>query len=441
MFDTTGVGSSVELLAGLIDTLSVLGQDVEDVVRIDRIALLEKLKSAASAAQAVETVAFATSQRAQQIAQKVPAKRADRGIAAQIALARRTSPYEARRLLGWSRILITELPQTFATLQAGDTTEWRAMIVARETAWLSREHRAVVDEELAAQLEQLGNRRVESAAKTAAYRLDPEGYVGRIRGANSERRVSVRPAPDVMSRLSALLPVAQGVACQAALSKHADTLIGTGDSRTRGQIMADTLVERVTGQAVADDVAIEINLVMTDETLFAEGDEPGRFVGHAPIPAPIARAIALRTGGSNAHNAAPRWIRRIYTALHTGQLIAVESRRRRFTTGQRRFIDIQDDTCRTPWCDAPIRHYDHVNTYGDGGPTSVANGRGACVACNLARQAPGWHATAPEGAGIEVILHTPTDHRYPSRPPKPPARERRPTSPLERVVIRWLRVA
>ncbi len=213
---------------------------------------------------------------------------------------------------------------------------------------------------------------MEAAAKTIAYRLDPQGYVERLGKAESERRVSVRPAPDVMSRLSALLPVAQGVACQAALTRHADTLIGTGDGRTRGQIKADTLVERVTGQVQASEVGVEINLVMTDETLRADD----------------------------------------------GQLVAMDSRRRSSTAGHRRFIDV------------------HVY----GGPTSVRNCRGACAACNHARQAPGWHASAPEGAGIEVVLQTPTGRRYSSRPPDPPTRERE-TSAVERVVRRWLRAA
>ena len=70
-----------------------------------------------------------------------------------------------------------------------------------------------------------------------------------------------------MACLSGLLPAPQGVAVYAALTRHADTLRGTGDARSRGQIMADTLVERVTGQTTATAVPVEIHLVMTDTTL------------------------------------------------------------------------------------------------------------------------------------------------------------------------------
>jgi len=55
-----------------------------------------------------------------------------------------------------------------------------------------------------------------------------------------------------MSRLSALLPVAQGIAAHTALAKAADALIGIGDSRSRGQVMAGLLVQRLTGQARLD---------------------------------------------------------------------------------------------------------------------------------------------------------------------------------------------
>ncbi|EFD74774.1 conserved hypothetical protein [Mycobacterium tuberculosis GM 1503] len=47
-----------------------------------------------------------------------------------------------------------------------------------------------------------------------------------------------------MTYLTALLPVAQGVSVYAALTRAADTRC---DGRSRGQVMADTLVERVTG--------------------------------------------------------------------------------------------------------------------------------------------------------------------------------------------------
>ena len=90
-------------------------------------------------------------------------------------MARRESPARAQRHLGWSKILTRELPGTLEKLGLGADLEWLAQYVARETAWLSALHRRVIDEEVAAQLEAWGDRRVEAEVKKRGYRLDPTG--------------------------------------------------------------------------------------------------------------------------------------------------------------------------------------------------------------------------------------------------------------------------
>ena len=144
--------------------------------------------------------------------------------------------------------------------------------------------------------------------------------------------------------------------------------------------MADTLVERVTGQTTADQVPVEVNLVIDTNTLLGTGTEPALLNGE-PLPAATARDLALRQD-------APRWLRRLYTHPASGDLVAMDSKRRFFTRGQRRFIALRDQVCRTPWCEAPIRHTDHVHPAAKGGPTSLDNGEGTCVACNLAKEEP-----------------------------------------------------
>ena len=60
-------------------------------------------------------------------------------------------------------------------------------------------------------------------------------------------------------RVSARRP---GVACSKALREHTDTVKAGGDPRCRDQIMADTLVEPLTGQAHAQDVNAEVQIVI-----------------------------------------------------------------------------------------------------------------------------------------------------------------------------------
>lgn len=404
----------------LLRALPAIDAAVDDADRIDRLRLFEELKAAAAAAQALEAVALNRSRRAQESVAGVPRDRQGLGIASEVALAMRTSPHRAQRWLGWAKIVTSEMPSTFAALQAGRTTQWRATLMARETIFLSREDRLLVDAELGPQLETMGDRRVEGSARAMACRLDPRGAAERASNASKDRHIGIRPAPDTMCRLTGLLPVADGVAAYAALVKTADTLIAAGDRRGRGQLMADTLVERVTGQAVCGDVAVEVNLIMTDRTLINSGegrDEAAHLDGYGPIPADLARDLALRGNGD-------RWLRRLYTEPDSGQLAAMDTHRRTFTANQRRFLRVRDRTCRTPWCDAPIRHCDHVVPHAGGGATSVGNGQGLCETCNHAKQAPGWHARA-DGAGL-IITTSPTGHRYLSPLPRAPG------SPVER---------
>ena len=67
----------------------------------------------------------------------------------------------------------------------------------------------------------------------------------------------------------------------------------------------------------------------------------------------------------------------------------MDSRRRLFPAGAQRFLIARDQLCRTPWCDAPIRHIDHIEPHARGGATTIDNGQGLCAACNLPKQAPG----------------------------------------------------
>ena len=417
-------GTTISDLESIVGCLAQLGPAASDAERVDRIGVLEAIKSAAAAAQAKETAAFCASQKAAQRDAGVTASEIGKGVAAQVGLAKRESPFRAGRYVGWAHILTHELPRTFAELQAGRTTERRAEIVAQQTAWLSAEHRATVDREMAPRLAELGDRQVEAETKRMAYRLDPHGYLARQSKVEADRRVTLRPAPDTMTILSGLLPVTQGVAVFAALGRCADSLRARGDERSRGQIMADTLVERVTGQVSADAVSVEVKLVMTDQTLFNYGegsDEPAVVEGVGPVPAELARRIALI-----AADRATLWLRRLYSSPETGQLVAMESRRRTFSGALAEFLITRDQICRTPWCDAPVRHGDHVVPAEYGGPTSAGNGQGLCEGCNYAKQAPGWRARpGPAGAGDAVEIVTPTGHGYRTRAPDPPGTQTR----------------
>ena len=308
------------------------------------------------------------------------------------------------------------MPRTLDLLTRGEISEWRATVVVRETAHLSVEHRGQVDAELSDRLASLGDREAAARARAIGYRLDAGSAIRRTRGARSDRHVSLRPAPDTMSYLTAFLPVEQGVACLAALRQAADTARSGSrpdePPRSRGQVMADTLVERLTGQERACDVDVEVHVVMTDSALLTDDHTPAEVLGHGPIHAALAREVV---------RAAPRaWLRRLFTRPGTGDLVATDSRRRTFSGELRELLVVRDQVCRTPWCDAPIRHADHVTPVADGGETTLTNGQGLCEACNYAKEAPGWESHTLPGDHHQVLVTTPTGHTHVSTAPDAP---------------------
>ncbi len=101
----------------------------------------------------------------------------------------------------------------------------------------------------------------------------------------------------------------------------------------------------------------------------------------------------------------------------------MDSRRREFDGLLRRMLVLRDQTCRTPYCDAPIRHADHVRPHRIGAPTSLGNAAGLCERCNHVKEAPGW-AVRPVGVvesakrtTHQTEIATPTGHIYPSSAP------------------------
>lgn len=174
---------------------------------IERIAELERIKSAAAAGQARAAAALDAARRTAEAAAGMPAAKRGRGVASEIALARRDSPARGARHLGFAKALVHEMPHTLAALESGVLSEWRATLIVRESACLNVEDRRTLDAELCAYpagLNGMGDARVAATAKVIAYRLDPHAIVERAARAENERTVTIRPAPDTMTYLTAL---------------------------------------------------------------------------------------------------------------------------------------------------------------------------------------------------------------------------------------------
>ena len=386
---------------------------------IDTMRAVEGVKNAASGLQAAAMVAFDAAMRADREARGIRADRRGYGLASQVGLARRESRFRARGHLQAAVMASRELPWSFGVLRAGRISEWRLMLIVAGTACLPLEARQIIDQELAgtpeavAELEGMSDRQTAAWIRARAAELDPVAVVAHRRRVEGERRVTARPAPDLMLYLTALLPVRDGVAVIAALEREATALKAQGDPRSRSQIKADLVVERVTGRhPVTHPVPVTLNVIVSDRALFCDAHTSGHLDGYGPIPASMVRELAGEAGVQ---------LRRLYANPTTGALVAMESTARLFPPALARLVKLRDQTCRTPWCDAPIRHIDHVVPHAEGGPTSAENAQGLCEACNHAKQADGWKTATvphPRTGRHTVVTTTPTGHTYTSTAPR-----------------------
>ncbi|RZU32807.1 hypothetical protein BKA19_2516 [Blastococcus saxobsidens] len=156
----------------------------------------------------------------------------------------------------------------------------RARIERKLLAWAAQ--RVTTPAQLAAKARRMG-----------LARLDAERLLEALR----ERGVSVRPdRRDGMAVVESLLTVPEAQAMVAVLGRYADQLDDPDDSRTRGQRMADILLDLVMrpGQHALPPVQAQLTVVVGVRTL-AGGDAPGE-IGGEPVPAEMVRALARALG-------------------------------------------------------------------------------------------------------------------------------------------------
>ncbi len=376
---------------------------------IDGIAELEAAKSALEAAQAEWVRAFARAEAAHQIdAGLTEPEKIQRSIAAQVGMACRVSPTEGRARLRDARDLHDGLDHVRTLFHAGELSAHKVRAVVSGTAHLDRAERARVDRLLAAEsLRGRGVGALRELTRRLAAQVAPGRFRARCAAARSGRRVTLRPSSDGMTDLTAHLPAEQGAACYAALQR-AFTEVSVDPApltRSRGQVMADTLVERLTGQAHAENVNVEVQVVVPVEALLdPDSPLPAEIPGQGPVPADI---LATTTGRTT--------LRRLLT--RHGTVIGGDSRRRTFSGLLAHLIRARDRwRCSESYCDAPIRETDHVVRAADGGATTFDLGRGTCQFHNQLRELPDWRVErVPDG----IRTTTPTGHTYLYRLPGP----------------------
>ncbi len=167
--------------------------------------------------------------------------------------------------------------------------------------------------------------------------------------------------------------------------------------------MYDVLFARVTGTeivtgSITGQVPVTVELVMDEAALLREGTTSARVwcegIDGGPIPAQQAREMVL-----DAAERERTWVRRLYCRPGTDELVAMDAKSRLFPPALARFLRRRDQRCATPWCEAPIRHVDHVTPWSRGGRRASRTGRGCAARATTPRTCPGSAPPATTGAG------------------------------------------
>lgn len=326
-------------------------------------------------------------------------------VIGEVSMARNIGPTAAGTQLGLA-LGLKRLPKVFALLRSGVISEITARAVVNETCSLSVDDFPLADAALADKLPGLTTARARQAAARIVIGIDAGAARARAEKARADAHVSMHPDVDGMATLRVHGPAEQIVAAFTTLDTWARGLRATGDPRSRGAIMSETLVERVTGRAFADDVDVEVQVVMDAEAMFNGGDTPADLVGYGPIAPDVADGIIAR--------ARHRWVRRLLTDPVDGTLVARDVRRRRYEGPINAYVRARDRRCRQPGCDCAVRDIDHITDFQHGGPTTADNGQGLCRRSHSIKHQPGWQVVSQ---GSATIWRTPTGHEYRSDPP------------------------
>jgi len=412
-------------LHALADLLAGLAPGGSAVDHLDQLEALERVKAAVAHAQVTLTTAFADEAEAED----VPTTRRRRppramSIGAEVALATLASPHAGEQRVLLSRRLRDDLPLTLAALARGELTEDRAFTVAREVAHLTPDQRTRVDHDVAERLVGLGDARLRQTVRRSCLTHAADAETRRYTRARVDRRVTTRRLDDGTGQVTATLPLEVMAAVRDALDTAAATARAAGDTRTGGQVRADTLAARITGTSTSTDHAVDasrvrLNLVIGIESLFGEGTEPGLIPGAGFLPATLCTDLVR-----HASAVARATLRRLFVTPHNGALVAMESTSRRFDGLLAEFLHLRDaGHCRTPGCNATIRHHDHITPVAHGGTTTASNGQGLCERCNYLKETPGWDTwVADPGITRRHEVHGATEHlrlHHSTAPPMP----------------------
>lgn len=311
---------------------------------------------------------------------------ARRVLVSELACALRLPERTVETLVEESRSLLHDLPATLDALRGGNISYRHAKAMIDHADSLPESARETFEQSALPFAKRLTVAKFDRKARVLRENAHPETIDARHAASTLDRTVSIEPARDGMTWLSAYLPAAEAHGIYNRITDIALGLRCPDEPRTLAQLRADVLSSLLidgatdgtndcTNDCANDDAAddgvlghgIRARVLITVPvlTLLGASDKPAALEGYGPIDSATARRLA-------AH--APSFTR-LLTHPETGAVLSVGRDRYAVPNDLRTWLRVRDETCRHPGCNRNARQcdLDHTTDWQYGGSTDHDN--------------------------------------------------------------------
>ncbi|RZS79980.1 uncharacterized protein DUF222 [Motilibacter rhizosphaerae] len=358
-------------------------------------------------------------------------------VHAQLGLELRLPSAVAALQAGEAAALVGRHPGTWWLLAEGEISPRHAAAVVEACEPLDLAGCAAVEARVLRRAPEQTVAQLRRRLRTAVAVADPRGASERHADAvRRDRGVFMRPLPDAMAEVVAVVSATEAFGVMGALDAVVDALpeagaagsgpgagAGPAGRRSLSQRRADALV-LVASAVVGDLEALPglvrtvparpaVSVVVSLATVAGLAEDPAHLEGYGPVPAELGRAVA----------ADAEWALRVTGP--EGELLATAPLRHQPSARLRAFVVAREQTCGHPTCDRAARELqlDHREAFDHehparGGPTTGANLDPKCQRDHNLKTWHGWGAWRDRDGTL--VTRTPFGRHYlTEREPQP----------------------
>lgn len=337
----------------------------------------------------------------------------------EVASALRISPASAQNRIDVARVLVNHLPQTCAALAAGDISPTHATVIARETdagirQGLPKEAIAMIETAAIAHAEFHTPGQVGNKVRAQIAQINPKEFEEVAEIARAARRVNCYEEKHGMATVVAMLPAEDAQIVMKAIEAFIAEHDSADDLRSMDMKRADALTEIAQLSLVDSSERTKnhrrpftVNITIDLPTLLGLQENPALLAGYGPIPAHIARELAMDG----------RW-KRFVTDPVTGTLLDYGRETYEPPQALVDFVIARDRTCRFPGCrrSASGIDIDHAHPWDQGGETNPRNLGLLCRRHHRMKTHGGWKLVSNPDGSCDWTSPAGKEYHVPARP-------------------------